>query len=276
VRMIGMPPFLRSFSREQGGQALPLRICECMSLHNLSVYHICRTRPKAIVCLVLARERSQDVYDPYAEGVTEWSLGLAYTQQGNLLHAKRALTQALHRFEQYDATPLVTRVRAHLGQVLLEQQHEEEAEVMLRQALGGAKRLGDPQTRAEALEGLARLHLARGKAEHAIRLIQTGIALLQETRDQPLAGQLHLTLARAYEAQYDQEAAEEAFKTAISLFHSTPHRGLIIRAHECYGQFLANQRRFREAYEQMEFCHVEHSWRTGFCGAGTSQGYAPL
>ena len=47
VGMIGMPPFFRTFGREQGGQTLPLRVSQCMSIHNLSVYHICRTRPRS-------------------------------------------------------------------------------------------------------------------------------------------------------------------------------------------------------------------------------------
>ena len=207
---------------------------------------------RAIACLTLARKRGQDVYNPSAEGMTELSLGLAYTQQGNWQEAKRALTRSLQRFEELDAPLLVAQARACLGQVLLEQRHEEEAETVLRLALRGAERLGDPRTRGEALGALAQVSLSRGEADHAIRLIQTGLAILRETQDQPIAGQLSLMLARIYGAQHNQEAAEEVFKTAIDLFHATPHRGLIVRAHESYAQFLANQGRFQEAYEQLE------------------------
>jgi Tfp pilus assembly protein PilF len=146
----------------------------------------------------------------------------------------------------------MARVRASLGQVLLAQQHGAEAEAMLRQALGGAERLGDLKARGEALESFARFYLARGKPEQAIRQIQIGLTILQETQNQPLIGQLYLTLARAYQDQHHQEATEEAFKTAIDLLHRAPYRGLIAQAHECYGQFLADQRRFREAYDQLE------------------------
>ena len=137
---------------------------------------------RAIACLTLARKRGQDVFNPSAEGMTELSLGLAYTQQGNWQEAKRALTRSLQRFEELDAPLLVAQARACLGQVLLEQRHEEEAETVLRLALRGAERLGDPRTRGEALGALAQVSLSRGEADHAIRLIQTGLAILRETQ----------------------------------------------------------------------------------------------
>ncbi|HEX6777768.1 MAG TPA: tetratricopeptide repeat protein [Ktedonobacterales bacterium] len=207
---------------------------------------------KAIACLTLARQRGQDVYDPYAEGVIDWSLGQAYTQQGDLLQARRALIQALRRFNQLDAQPLVAQVRALLGQVLLGQQHLAEAEAMLRQALGAAERLGDSQTRGVALERLARVYLACGKPVSAIRMVQTGLSRLQETQGQPTSGQLYLTLAEVYEVQHNHSAAEKALKTALRLLQQTHQEGLIFRAHERYGQFLAGQGRFAEAYVQMQ------------------------
>lgn len=207
---------------------------------------------KAIACLILARQRGQDVYDPHAEGVIDWSLGQAYTQQGDLLQARRALIQALRRFEQLDAQSLVAQVRALLGQVLLLQQDLAEAEAVLLQALRAAERLGDPQTRGVALECLARVHLACGKPEPAIRVVQAGLSQLQETRDQPINGQLYLTLAEAYEVQHNHYAAEEALKKAIQFLQQTHQEGLIFQAYERYGLFLARQGRFAEAYVQMQ------------------------
>lgn len=207
---------------------------------------------KAIACLTLARQRGQDVYDPHVEGVIDWSLGQAYTQQGDLLQARRTLIQALRRFEQLNAQSLVAQVRALLGQVLLLQQDLVEAEAVLLQALRAAERLGDPQTRGVALECLARVHLACGKSEPAIRMVQAGLSQLQETQDQPINGQLYLTLAEAYEVQHNHYAAEEALKKAIQFLRQTHQEGLIFRAHERYGLFLARQGRFAEAYVQMQ------------------------
>lgn len=173
-------------------------------------------------------------------------------QQGDLLHAKRALIRALRRFEQLDAQPLVAQVRVLLGKVLLLQLHLAEAEAMLRQALGAAERLGDPQTRGVALECLAQVHLARGKPWPAIRLVQAGLSQLRERQGQPTSGQLYLTLAEAYEVQHNYDAAEEALKTALQLLQQTHQEGLIFRVHERYGLFLAGQGRFAEAYVQMQ------------------------
>lgn len=130
-------------------------------------------------------------------------------------------------------------------------QHEAEAEQFLLQALGMALRSGDPFSRGIALGNLAALQVARGKPERAIRTVQDGLATLEEAPDRQLAGCLYLILARAYESQHNLAAAEEAITTAITLLNQTRSYGLSVRAYEHYAQFLANQGRFQEAYEQL-------------------------
>ena len=181
----------------------------------------------------------------------EWSLGLAYQFQGDFPRAREAFSQAVSIFEQLDAKPQVSQLRSLLGQVMIGIQHYDEAEALLRQALGAAERTGDPSTRALALRNLAALHVARGKAAKAIRTVQDGLALLQETKDQQTSGQLYLTLARAYESQQNLAATEAALTAAIAALKQTQKYGLRVHAHECYGTFLADQGRFREAYEQL-------------------------
>lgn len=206
---------------------------------------------QAITFFLLARKQAQDVYAPRAQGLIAWGLGLAYKLQGNLLQAKDALAQALQFFEQFDAKPLMAQVRSLLGQVLLQLQCNDEARVVLRQAVGAAERIGDPHTRGMALGSMAVWHLAEGRPTQAIRTLQDGLAALQETRDQQIVGQLYLLLARAYKSLHHQNATERALKKAIWLLRQTQHQGLIVRAHECYGYFLADQERFQEAYEQL-------------------------
>jgi tetratricopeptide (TPR) repeat protein len=198
-----------------------------------------------------AKRYGQDVCAPDTEGLLEWSLGLAYKFQGDFRRASLAFSKALRIFERVEARPLVSQLQSLLGQVQIRMQHYDSAETLLRQALGAAERLGDPVSRAMARLHLAALHLARGKPDKAIRTARDGLALLEETRGQQITGQLYLTLARAFEAQCDLAAAEEALLTAITTFRQTQQYGLIVSAHEHYGTFLADQGRFQEAFEQL-------------------------
>jgi tetratricopeptide (TPR) repeat protein len=206
---------------------------------------------EAIGCFRRAKQYGQDVTAPDTEALLAWSLGLAYQSQGDFRRASLAFSAALRLVEQLDAKLLVSRLQSLLGQVHIRLQHHGAAETLLRQALGSAERLGDPVTRAMALLGLAALHLARGKPDKAIRATQDGLATLQETKDHQIIGQLFLTLARAFEAQGNLGAAEEALLSAISTLQQVQQYGLIVRAHEHYGAFLAGQGRFQEAYEQL-------------------------
>lgn len=206
---------------------------------------------EAIACFILAKQRGEDVCAPQARGLIEWSLGLAYKFQGDFPRARGAFSRAITIFEQLDAQPEVSQLRSLLGQVLIWSQRYDEAEAMLRQALGAAERTGDPSTRAIALRNLAALQLARGKADKSIRTIEDGLALLQETKNWQITGQLYLTLARAYTFQQNLAATEAALTAAIAALKHTQKYGLLVRAYERYSEFLADQGRFQEAYEQL-------------------------
>ncbi len=205
----------------------------------------------ATVFFLLAKQQSQDVHDPHAQGLIEWGLGLVYQFQGNPSQARQAFSLALDIFEQLEARPLVSQLQSLLGHVYIWLQHYDEAEALLRQALGAAKREGDPFSRAIALRTFAALHLARRKPEKAILTIQDGLGILQQTKDQHITGQLYLTLARAFEAQRNLAATEEALTSAITALQQTQQYGLLAYAHERYARFLADQGRFQEAYEQL-------------------------
>jgi tetratricopeptide (TPR) repeat protein len=207
--------------------------------------------PQAIACLTRAKQRGEDVCAPRARGLIEWSLGLAYQFQGDLSRARGAFSRAVSLFEQLDAKLQVSQLRSLVGQVLMWMQRYDEAEAMLRQALGAAERTGDPFTRAMTLRNLAALQLGRGKPEKAIRTIRDGLALLEERKGGQIVGLLYLTLARAYTAQQNPSAAEAALTAATTALKQTHQHGLLVHALERYSNFLADQGRFQEAYEQL-------------------------
>jgi tetratricopeptide (TPR) repeat protein len=206
---------------------------------------------EAITFFQRAKRCGQDICAPDAQGLIEWGLGLAHKFQSDHSQASQAFSNALHIFERFEAKTLVSQLQSLLGQVQIWLHHYDKAGTILRQALGAAERSGDPFSRAIALRNLAALHLALGKSERAIRTAQDGLAILQQAKNAQITGQLYLTLARAYEAQHNLVDAEAALVSAITTLKQTQQYGLLVRAHDRYGQFLHHQGRFQEAYEQV-------------------------
>ena len=215
----------------------------------LGYYH------EAIVYFTMAKKHGLDVHDPRAEALIQWGLGMAHKFLGNESEARDAFTLASQTFEQLGEKTLVAQLRSMLANLLIQFQHYDEAEDILRQALGAAQRDGDVHTRGVVLANMAALHLAHGKLERAIRSAQDGLDVLQGKQNYRTTGQLYLTLARAYELQQDLAAAEQAIKTAIEQFRKTQNDGLLKQAQMRYGEFFAERGGYQKAYEQLTQVH---------------------
>jgi tetratricopeptide (TPR) repeat protein len=231
-----------------------LKMLICQGLGQ--IYRLLGSTARAITFLTLALDAGLDACAPQSQGVIAFELGLAYHEQGDLPRAKGLLAQALQQVEQLNQLPLTAQVRSYLGLVLLHLQQDKEAERQLRQGLGMALRSGDPSAQGITLGNLAAWQLAHGQPEQAIRSVQGGLAMFQQKEEPRLVGHLSLLLAQAYEAEHQLAAAERELLSAISLLAPTRHAGLLDRAHERYGQFLAAQGRFQEAYQQLQL-----AWR---------------
>ncbi len=193
----------------------------------------------------------KDLNDPRQEGLALWGLGLAYKSSGDLFRAEKTFREALMIFERQDNMQFASALHAMLGQVLTRLQDYEKADRHLRLALETAERVGDAHVRRIALGNLAILRLEQGNPEEAIKAAQEGLGVVMENKDHRTEGQIYQTLAEAYEARQDVAAAEQAYQTALALLEQSQDGDLIGRARERYGQFLAAQGRFEEAYEQM-------------------------
>jgi transcriptional regulator with XRE-family HTH domain/predicted negative regulator of RcsB-dependent stress response len=212
----------------------------------LGYYH------EAVVYFTMAKKHGLDVHDPRGEGLILWGLGIAHKFLRNVSEARDAFVQASQIFEQSGDKTLVAQLRSMLANLLIQFQHYDEAEQILRQALGTAQRDGDEHTRGLVLANMAALHLANGKLERAVRSAQDGLDVLQGKENYyHTTGQLYVTLARAYELQQDLAAAEQALQTAIEHFSKTQHEGLLRQAQIRYGEFLAERGGYQQAYEQM-------------------------
>ncbi len=194
---------------------------------------------------------AEDMNDPRQRGLAYWGLALAYKSSGDLFHAEAAFREAVNIFERLDNMELAARLHAMLGQVLTQLNEFAKAEQHLRLALKAAEHAESAHARAVALGNLALLHLAQGAYDKAIAAAQEGIQSAQRSNNHRGAGQMLQTLAEAYEARGDTAAAEHAYQDALTTLMQTEDAEFIGRTHERYGQFLAAQGRFEQAYEQL-------------------------
>jgi tetratricopeptide (TPR) repeat protein len=195
---------------------------------------------------------AEDMNDPRQRGLAYWGLGLTYKASGDFVRAETAFRHAVDIFERLDNMQFSSQLHAVLGQVLTERDAYEQAERHLRLALHGAERINDEYARGIALGNLAILHLKQGNLDEAITAAQAGASALRQGNSSQTEGQVYQTLAEAYEAKGDAATAEQAYKESIATLMQTEDRVFICRVRERYGQFLANQGRFEDAYEQMD------------------------
>ncbi|HEY7358494.1 MAG TPA: tetratricopeptide repeat protein [Ktedonobacterales bacterium] len=195
---------------------------------------------------------AEDMNEPRQRGLAYWGLGLVYKSSGDLFRAETAIREAVNIFERLDDVDLAARLHALLGQVLTRLNEIAKAEQHLRLALNAAERIESAYVRAVALGNLALLHMAKGAYDEAIAAAQEGIQSAQRINNHRGAGQMSQTLAEAYEARGDTAAAEQAYKEALATLMQTEDSEFIGRTHERYGQFLAAQGRFEQAYAQLD------------------------
>jgi tetratricopeptide (TPR) repeat protein len=217
---------------------------------------------EAIAFYQEASKLAEDMDDPRQRGLMYWGLAIAYQNNGDLIRARINFPKALAVFESFDNMQMVSQLRSMFGQVLIQLKDYEEAEKNLRQSLGAAERTGDSRTRGAALANFASLHLAKGDVDKAVKMAHDGLKVVKESGDRRIEGQLYLTLAEAHQAKKDLPATEKAYKDAIATFEKTQDREFIGRAHERYGQFLADQGQFQAAYQHMQQARAVLTKRT--------------
>lgn len=195
-----------------------------------------------------ATRQSRRIDLPREHGLTWWGLGVAYQQSGDLFHAKVSYQRALQALGPLGNLQLIAQIRAVLGQVLVDLKEYEAAEDQLWKSLQGARRLGNTVTMGYVLANLAALSLTRGNIEQAIEYANEGLQMARKNGDKRAEGQLHLTLASAYKARHDLTSTERAFQKAINVMEQTQDGDILGQAYEHYGHFLADQKRFQDAY----------------------------
>jgi tetratricopeptide (TPR) repeat protein len=207
---------------------------------------------EAIGFFALARQLADAAHDDRQHALDAWGLGRAYAATQQYARAQAALQEALHIFEAQGDQHMSGQLHAAVGHVLLLLKDYSSAEGHFRQCLEAAERSGKSVPRAEARDALAHWYLATGEFDKAISTLQAGLDLLQESRDHRAQGQLTLSLARAYQGQYNAPAAEHAFIEALAQISQSEDSALRLQAHEAYAAFLSSQGRFQEAFAEEE------------------------
>jgi tetratricopeptide (TPR) repeat protein len=199
---------------------------------------------------------AQNIDNTRQLGLAYWGLGVAYRKSNELMGARDAFQQALIIFERRESQQLVALLRTLFGNLLTQLGDFPEAEHQLQVSLDIASRLGDDFSLVNALGNRASLHIARHEYMQAIAIANQAMQIAQGMSDRRTEGQMHLTLASAYEAQHNHPATEQELKEAIHNFEQTQDSGLLGLAYERYAEFLASQGAFKQAFEHMRLAYV--------------------
>jgi tetratricopeptide (TPR) repeat protein len=130
-----------------------------------------------------AQEEATDDNDLATVGRCANNLGIIANMQGDYKRAVIAYTRAIAAYEQAHFARGVAESRHNLGIVCRAQGRLDRALEIAKVAIEEARALGDQQLTAQALAGLAEIHVSRGEAEQALAEIDRAIATHVELKD---------------------------------------------------------------------------------------------
>jgi transcriptional regulator with XRE-family HTH domain len=109
------------------------------------------------------------------------------------------------------------------------------------------------QARWDWLHGWALVQLRQGQGARVV--MERGLEAARASHDLLSEGHLHFTLANSH-VLGEPADVEQAFQEAVRCFAQVRDDYMLACAHEQYGDFLAQQGRYQEAYEQMRRAHT--------------------
>jgi tetratricopeptide (TPR) repeat protein len=162
-----------------------------------------------------ALELAQDLGDRGAIANAYFQASLVSQRQGHYVLSRSYAQRAKELYQQLNDERNVGRLLLMLGGLTLLLGDEEHAVEHLKASYSRALDTDSPADAAQALEGIARVHLNRGEYDQADELARKALALLQGREDY-----LHevcpsqLVLGRALMERGRLEEAEECFRAA--------------------------------------------------------------
>jgi LuxR family maltose regulon positive regulatory protein len=165
---------------------------------------------------ILSLASEQDVPSLLAAGAAHVGLGWLFWEWNNLDAARQHLLQAWDRGLQIQSGNILSNSAFHLAQVLQAQGNSEAAEYWLRQTETICQRAGHVESLAVVAAGRARLALADGRVEEALRWLQERVAFPASPESDRDEFEL-VTQARVLIAAGRVGAAESAVQQALAL-----------------------------------------------------------
>jgi tetratricopeptide (TPR) repeat protein len=164
-----------------------------------------------------AQEEATDDNDMATVGRCSNNLGIIANMQGDYKRAVIAYTRAIASYEQAHFPRGVAEARHNLGIVCRAQGRLDRALEIAQVAIDEAQRLGDQQLTAQAIAGIAEIHVSRGESDLAITAIERALATHRELKD-PVREAEDLRIkagALALKGNGNREAAETMLREVI-------------------------------------------------------------
>ena len=176
-----------------------------------------------------ALELAQDAGDRAAIANAYFQASLIAQRQGHYVLSRSYANRAKELYQQLNDERNVGRLHLMLGGLTLLLGDEENAVEHLKASYSRALDSDSPADAAQALQGIARVHLNRGEYDHADELARKALALLQGREDylhevcpsQLVLGRALLERGRLQEAEECFRAADAAAEQMASISHRT-------------------------------------------------------
>jgi tetratricopeptide (TPR) repeat protein len=176
-----------------------------------------------------ALELAQDLGDRAAIANAYFQASLVSQRQGHYVLSRSYAQRAKELYQQLNDERNVGRLLLMLGGLTLLLGDEEHAVEHLKASYSRALDTDSPADAAQALEGIARVHLNRGEYDQADELARKALALLQDREDylhevcpsQLVLGRALLERGRLEEAEECFRAADAAAEQLASISHRT-------------------------------------------------------
>ncbi len=176
-----------------------------------------------------ALELAQDMGDRAAIANAYFQASLIAQRQGHYVLSRGYAQRAKDLYQQVNDERNVGRLHLMLGGITLLLGDEDDAVEHLKASYSRALDADSPADAAQALEGIARVHLGRGEYDHAEELARKSLALLQGREDylhevspsQLVLGRSLMERGRLDEAEECFRAADAAAEQMASLSHRT-------------------------------------------------------
>ena len=162
-----------------------------------------------------AQEEATDDNDMATVGRCANNLGVIANMQGDYKRAVIAYTRAIAAYEQAHFARGVAESRHNLGMVCRAQGRLDRALEIAQIAIDEAQGLGDKQLTAQAVAGLAEIHVTRGERDLAIAAIERAIATHRELKDPVREAEDLRIKAGALSLNGGPEAAETLLRQVI-------------------------------------------------------------